>query len=198
MLSEDEDLAVLAKVVLCGDSAVGKTNLLMRYLLGTYQPETKATIGVDFFAKNVVIGEKNVKIQFFDTAGQEKYRSICSTYFKNVNGIILVYDITNRKSFESLEGWLDTIYRYSDPDIKIMLIGNKKDLEDIPEEYRNKLTFVPVRTIDDVLEVVLAGKLKVKGRSSSGGAKKKSGGKGARRGGRSAAAALSASGKKTA
>ena len=130
MLSEDEDLEVLAKIVLCGDSGVGKTNLLMRYLLGTYQPETKATIGVDFFAKNVVLDDKNVKIQFFDTAGQEKYRSICSTYFKNVNGIILVYDITDRKSFDSLSEWLETIYRYASDEIVIMLIGNKKDLEE--------------------------------------------------------------------
>ena len=128
MFTEDEGIDMVMKIVVCGDSAVGKTNLLKKYLIDEYDINTKATIGVDFLSKDLYIEGQKIKIQFFDTAGQEKYRSICSTYYKNSDGVILVYDITSRITFESIESWLEELYRHQGKDSKVMLVGNKIDL----------------------------------------------------------------------
>ena len=129
MTTEDENVDLITKIVLVGDTAVGKTNLIHRYLRDLYDPETKATIGVDFFTKDLSINGNKIKVQFFDTAGQEKYKSICSTYYKNADGVVLVYDVTNRRSFEGVQSWLDELYRYQAKDTKVLLVGNKIDLE---------------------------------------------------------------------
>ena len=131
MMQGSSEIDLVAKVVICGDSGVGKTNILLRYLRNAYDPNNKATIGVDFFAKDLYIENKHVKIQIFDTAGQEKYRSLCSTYYRNIDGVIIVYDITDRYTYESLGFWVNEFNGYKkDKDLKILLVGNKKDLED--------------------------------------------------------------------
>ena len=84
--------------------------MLQRYLNDQFNEDTRATIGVDFYSKDLKLNQEKLKIQFFDTAGQEKYRSICATYYKNADGILLVYDISNRESFENIQKWLDEIY----------------------------------------------------------------------------------------
>ena len=129
MQTEDESVDIIIKIVLVGDSAVGKTNLIQKYLRDKYDSDTKATIGVDFFAKDIVMDNHKLKVQFFDTAGQEKYKSLCSTYYKNAEGVILAYDVTNRQSFDGVQSWLDELYRYQAKDTKILLVGNKIDLE---------------------------------------------------------------------
>ena len=117
------------KIVIVGDSGVGKTNLLSRFTRNIFDSETRNTIGVDFSALDLVINNKNVKIQFWDTAGQEKYRAIASAYYKNAHGAIIVYDITNKSSFENTNTWLRELKEHGEDNIKIALFGNKKDLE---------------------------------------------------------------------
>ena len=103
----DEDYDCLFKVVLIGDSGVGKSNLLSRFTKNEFNLESKATIGVEFATKTVMVEpDKKCKAQIWDTAGQERYRAITSTYYRGALGALLVYDITKPKTFESVERWL--------------------------------------------------------------------------------------------
>ena len=124
----EEDYDTIFKIVIVGDSGVGKTNLITRYLKNDFKPETKATIGVEFSDKKYIYKNKNIKIQIWDTAGQERYRSLTSMYYKGAKGAILVYDITSKNSFENIDKWLIEMKKTADENIKIILIGNKCDL----------------------------------------------------------------------
>ncbi len=124
-----EELAQL-KIIICGETGVGKTNILLRYIKDEFLQTSKTTIGIDFHVREQVINDKKVRVQFFDTAGQEKYKSISWTYYKHCNGIILVYDVTDRLKFESLSSWLADIRQYAEKEASILLVGNKIDLED--------------------------------------------------------------------
>ena len=126
-MSDDESDFFL-KIVLIGDSNVGKTNLLSRFNLNLYDERCRNTIGVDFVAKTLIVKGKKVKAQFWDTAGQEKYRAIGSTYYKNAHGAILVYDLTKRDSFDNIDNWLAEVRQHDNKKMKILLIGNKNDL----------------------------------------------------------------------
>lgn len=121
------------KFVMIGDSAVGKTSLLLQYFENRYDEKYFSTIGVDYFSKEVVIDNKKQKIQMWDTAGQERFFSITQNYIKGANGIFLVYDITSKKSFDSLMKWKSIIVKYALKDIKMMIIGNKCDETDSRE-----------------------------------------------------------------
>ena len=94
---------MIFKIVLIGDTSVGKTNILSKYLTDEFDPESKATVGVEFGTKNFKIENNIVKVQIWDTAGQERYRSITNAYYKGAKGALLVYDITNKKSFDNLD-----------------------------------------------------------------------------------------------
>lgn len=130
MLEEDleEDLDFYLKVVIVGDTGVGKTNLLTRYTKNTFYENSKNTIGVDFSGVDMNIRGKSIKTQFWDTAGQEKYQSMASAYYKNSLGAFLVYDITRVETFNNLGKWIDLLKEHSNPEILIFLIGNKSDL----------------------------------------------------------------------
>ena len=136
---------MIFKIVLIGDSSVGKTNILSKYLTDEFDPESKATVGVEFGTKNFKIENNIVKVQIWDTAGQERYRSITNAYYKGAKGSLLVYDITNKKSFENLERWISDLKTNGDDKISIILLGNKSDLEDkrviSTEEGKNKAEF---------------------------------------------------------
>lgn len=119
---------LIIKIILSGNSNVGKTKIIHQYLKKPL-PSSNPTIGVDFLGKDTQILNKKVKIQFFDTAGQEKYRSICQSYYKSCQGILLIYDITDRNSFDSINKWLKDIKELCDLNVKILLVGNKTDLE---------------------------------------------------------------------
>ena len=125
-----EDYDTIFKIVIVGDSGVGKTNLITRYLKNDFKPETKATIGVEFSDKKYIYKNKNIKIQIWDTAGQERYRSLTSMYYKGAKGAIFVYDISSKNSFENIDKWLIEMKKTADENIKIILIGNKCDLID--------------------------------------------------------------------
>lgn len=129
MATEDQ-FDHLLKIVIIGDSGVGKTNLLYRFTKGSFMQESRATIGVDFSAKNLKVKDSVVKAQFWDTAGQEKYRSITSAYYKNAVGSIVVYDITKKDSFNSVKNWLEEVKMYADKELTAIVIGNKVDLEE--------------------------------------------------------------------
>eukprot|EP00262_Sarcandra_glabra_P018518 TRINITY_DN6673_c1_g1_i1.p1 TRINITY_DN6673_c1_g1~~TRINITY_DN6673_c1_g1_i1.p1 ORF type:complete len:226 (+),score=19.20 TRINITY_DN6673_c1_g1_i1:210-887(+) len=116
------------KVVLIGDSAVGKSQLLARFARNEFSLDSKATIGVEFQTKTLVIDRKTIKAQIWDTAGQERYRAVTSAYYRGAVGAMLVYDMTKRQSFDHVARWLEELRGHADKNIAIMLIGNKSDL----------------------------------------------------------------------
>eukprot|EP01098_Paradermamoeba_levis_P008680 TRINITY_DN3591_c0_g1_i1.p2 TRINITY_DN3591_c0_g1~~TRINITY_DN3591_c0_g1_i1.p2 ORF type:complete len:230 (-),score=64.41 TRINITY_DN3591_c0_g1_i1:47-736(-) len=126
-LAEQYDF--IFKVVIIGDSGVGKSNLITRMAKNTFTDTIRPTIGVEFFWKDFMIGDEMVKVVVWDTAGQEKFRAISSCYFRSAVAAGIVYDITKKESFESVERWLDDLRNYSSPSIIIILIGNKTDEE---------------------------------------------------------------------
>ena len=120
----------LFKYIIIGDAAVGKSNLLLRYAHGQFKDEYQLTIGVEFGAKTIQINGKQIKIQIWDTAGQEAFQAITRTYYKGAIGALLVYDITRKDTFIHVTKWLEEVRNNSSKTITVILIGNKKDLED--------------------------------------------------------------------
>ncbi|KAM0870954.1 hypothetical protein ACQ4PT_039690 [Festuca glaucescens] len=125
-----EKVDYVFKVVLIGDSAVGKSQILARFARNEFSLDSKATIGVEFQTRTLVIDHKSVKAQIWDTAGQERYRAVTSAYYRGALGALLVYDITKRQSFDHIPRWLEELRGHADKNIVIMLVGNKSDLED--------------------------------------------------------------------
>ena len=126
----DDTYDVIYKIVLVGDSGVGKTNIMLRYLNKEFNINTKATVGVEFGSKNIIIDKKVIKGQIWDTAGQERYRAITSAYYKGAHGAFVVYDITLKESFEAVDKWINDLRSNTDERLEIILIGNKSDLEE--------------------------------------------------------------------
>ena len=126
----DENYDFIFKVLLLGNSDVGKSSLLLRYVDSVWSDTFVPTIGVDFKVKTIEIDGKKVKLQIWDTAGQERFRTVVSTYFRGAHGLFLIYDITNRDSFKNLENWLIEIEKNASENVLKILIGNKNDLED--------------------------------------------------------------------
>ncbi len=120
----------LLKYIIIGDAAVGKSNLLLRYAHGQFKPEYQLTIGVEFGAKNIQLNNKIFRIQIWDTAGQENFRSITRAYYKNSVCALVVYDISSRDSFEHVTTWIEDCKNQSPKTIFMVLVGNKCDLKD--------------------------------------------------------------------
>ncbi|VVB13943.1 unnamed protein product [Arabis nemorensis] len=118
------------KLVLIGDSGVGKSQILSRYARNEFSLDSKATIGVEFQTRTLVLDHKSVKAQIWDTAGQERYRAVTSAYYRGAVGAMLVYDVTRRQTFDHIPRWLEELRGHADKNIVIILIGNKSDLED--------------------------------------------------------------------
>jgi small GTP-binding protein len=127
-MSKEEEHDYLFKVVLIGDSGVGKSNLLSRFTRNEFNIESKSTIGVEFATKNITVDGKVTKAQIWDTAGQERYRAITSAYYRGAVGALLVYDISKHSTFENVERWLKELRDHAEPNIIVMLVGNKSDL----------------------------------------------------------------------
>ena len=117
------------KLILIGNSGVGKSCILQRYMKHTFQETYKCTIGVDFLMKSLIINGKTVKLQLWDTAGQEKYKSMVSSYYRGANVALIIFDLTNHMSFDALPSWIENYYKNEPEQKNIILIGNKKDLE---------------------------------------------------------------------
>ncbi|XP_059441198.1 ras-related protein RABA1b-like [Corylus avellana] len=124
----DDDYDYLFKVVLIGDSGVGKSNLLSRFTKNEFNLESKSTIGVEFATRTLNVDGKVIKAQIWDTAGQERYRAITSAYYRGAVGALLVYDITRHATFENADRWLKELRGHTDSNIVVMLVGNKSDL----------------------------------------------------------------------
>jgi Ras-related protein Rab-11A len=127
---EDDNYEMMFKVVLVGDSFVGKTNIMSKYLKNEFHEDSKATVGVEFGSKQFNIEGHAIKAQIWDTAGQERYKAITSAYYKGAKGAFVVYDITRKGSFESIDKWVNDLTGTADKKITIVIIGNKCDLED--------------------------------------------------------------------
>jgi len=120
----------LFKLLLIGDSGVGKTCLIFRFCDDSFQQSFISTIGIDFKIKTVEIGGKKIKLQIWDTAGQERFHTITVSYYRNAQAIFLVYDITRRESFENVTNWVRQVQQNAKEDVERMLIGNKCDMEE--------------------------------------------------------------------
>lgn len=152
-----EEYDYLYKVVLIGDSGVGKSNLLSRFTRNEFNLETKSTIGVEFATRSIRTEGKTIKAQIWDTAGQERYRAITSAYYRGAVGALLVYDISKHSTFKNVSRWLTELRENADRNIVIMLVGNKSDLRhlrEVPTEEAkafsetNKLSFIETSALD--------------------------------------------------
>ena len=128
-MADEENYDVLFKIVLIGDSFVGKTNIMSKYLKNEFHEDSKATVGVEFGAKKFDIEGKSVKAQIWDTAGQERYKAITTTYYKGAKGALIVYDITRKETFDSVDRWISELVNSGDKNMTMLLIGNKCDLD---------------------------------------------------------------------
>ena len=119
------------KVLLLGDSSVGKTCFLLKYTDKVFNEVYMSTIGLDYRLKTLTLKSgKKVKLQIWDTAGQDRFRTITKNYYKGANGIILIYDVTNSDTYENVENWISQIKEEASPNVVIYLVGNKIDMED--------------------------------------------------------------------
>ncbi|KAJ3345588.1 hypothetical protein HDU83_003915 [Entophlyctis luteolus] len=165
-MSEEYDF--LFKVVLIGDSGVGKSNLLSRFTRNEFNLDSKSTIGVEFATRTIQVDTKTIKAQIWDTAGQERYRAITSAYYRGAVGALLVYDIAKVSSYENVTRWLKELRDHADSNIQIMLVGNKSDLKHLravstdeakafaanprpildPKTAENNLSFIETSALD--------------------------------------------------
>ena len=120
----------LCKYIIIGDGGVGKSNLLLRYAHGQFNPEYQVTIGVEFGIKDVEIGNNTFRIQIWDTAGQENFKSITRSYFKNSICAIICYDITSKDSFDNVSSWIEDCKSQCYKSVHMVLVGNKTDLNE--------------------------------------------------------------------
>ncbi|XP_016087199.1 ras-related protein Rab-18-B-like [Sinocyclocheilus grahami] len=134
----DDDVLTTLKILIIGESGVGKSSLLLRFTDDTFDPELAATIGVDFKVKTIAIDGNRAKLAIWDTAGQERFRTLTPSYYRGAQGVILVYDVSKRDTFTKLENWLNELETYcTHNDLVKMLVGNKID-KDNREVDRNE------------------------------------------------------------
>ncbi|KAJ5075290.1 ras-related protein rab-5c [Anaeramoeba ignava] len=140
-----------SKIVILGDSGVGKTSLALRFTHNEFHDLELSTVGAKCFTKSVHVADKDVHFSIWDTAGQERFQSLAPIYYRNSRAAIIVYDITQKKSFHEAERWVDEMKRHGDEDLVIALIGNKSDLNEyrevkmkVAQEYalKNNLIFL--------------------------------------------------------
>eukprot|EP01147_Barroeca_monosierra_P008036 gene8036-10067_t len=132
----------LFKLLLIGESGVGKTCLLFRFSDDAFNASFISTIGIDFKIRTIELEDKKIKLQIWDTAGQERFRTITTAYYRGAMGIMIVYDITSAKSFENVKNWIKNIEENASEDVELMLLGNKCDMEDsrvVSKEQGEKL-----------------------------------------------------------
>ncbi|KAK9760283.1 Rab GTPase ypt31 [Basidiobolus ranarum] len=156
-MNRDDEYDYLFKVVLIGDSGVGKSNLLSRFTRNEFNLESKSTIGVEFATRTIQVEGKTIKAQIWDTAGQERYRAITSAYYRGAVGALLVYDIAKHVTYENVNRWLKELRDHADSNIVIMMVGNKSDLRHLravptedAKQYAtdNQLSFIETSALD--------------------------------------------------
>ncbi|XP_046837123.1 ras-related protein Rab-37-like isoform X3 [Vespa velutina] len=174
---KEEDFA--HKTILLGDSGVGKTSLLVQFDTGNFQPGNfAATVGIGFTNKIVTVDETRVKLQIWDTAGQERFRSVTHAYYRDAHALLLLYDVTNKTSFDNIRAWLSEIREHANEDVVIMLLGNKSDCgqermvktedgERLAQEYKVPFMETSAKTGLNVELAFLAVARELKARKSS-------------------------------
>jgi len=128
----------LFKLLLIGDSGVGKTSILFKFSEDTFSPAFISTIGIDFKIRTIEVDGKRIKLQVWDTAGQERFRTITTAYYRGAMGIMLVYDVSNLKSFENISNWIRNIEMHATQDVELMILGNKCDIADKRQVSKEK------------------------------------------------------------
>lgn len=131
----DSDYEYLFKIIIVGDSGVGKSSLMIRFTDNVFTDSFISTIGVDFKLRTIIVDGKTIKVQIWDTAGQERFRTITSSYYRGAQGVIVVYDVTNRDSFLNVQKWLMEINRYGTQNLAKIIVGNKCDMESRVVKY---------------------------------------------------------------
>ena len=129
-MDDSEEYEMMIKVILIGDSGVGKTNIMSKFLKNQFLEDSKATVGVEFGSKLFIQQGHKIKAQIWDTAGQEKYKAITSAYYKGSKGALVIYDITQKETFANIEKWVNDLKCKGYPKITVIIIGNKNDLEE--------------------------------------------------------------------
>lgn len=124
------DYDYLFKILLIGNSGVGKSSLLLRFADDTFTDNFMPTIGVDFKIRTLEVDGKTIKLQIWDTAGQERFKTITSSYYKGAHGIIVVYDVTDKESFKNIDTWMNEVEKHASDNVSRILVGNKCDLTD--------------------------------------------------------------------
>ena len=137
-MNNNDNYDLILKLVLIGDSGVGKTNILSRYNNNEFSLATQPTVGVEFGNKVIKKENKSIKLQLWDTAGQERYKAITNAFYKGSKGAFVVYDITRKSSFLNIDKWIGELKTNGSEDILIILVGNKTDLEDKREVSTDK------------------------------------------------------------
>ncbi|CAK86110.1 unnamed protein product (macronuclear) [Paramecium tetraurelia] len=147
-MSMQQEYDYLFKILLIGNSAVGKSSLLLRFADNVFNESFLPTIGVDFKIRTFDLNGKTVKLQIWDTAGQERFKTITNSYYKGAHGIILVYDVTDKQSFKDVENWLAEVEKYANENVVRVLVGNKVDLES-----KREVTFEEGKELADSLNI---------------------------------------------
>ena len=124
------DYDYLFKILLIGNSGVGKSSLLLRFSDDTFTGNFMPTIGVDFKIRTLEVDGKTIKLQIWDTAGQERFKTITNSYYKGAHGIIVTYDVTDKESYKNIDNWMNEVEKHASDNVSRILVGNKSDLED--------------------------------------------------------------------
>ncbi|KAH0937356.1 hypothetical protein HID58_004817 [Brassica napus] len=159
------DYDYLIKLLLIGDSGVGKSCLLLRFSDGSFTTSFITTIGIDFKIRTIELDDKRIKLQIWDTAGQERFRTITTAYYRGAMGILLVYDVTDETSFNNIRNWIRNIEQHASDNVNKILVGNKADMDEskravptsrgqaLADEYGIKFFETSARTNLNVEEV---------------------------------------------
>ena len=144
---------ILGKVLILGNSQVGKSSILNQFADGVFSETIPPTLGIDYKINQVTVGDKSIKLQIWDTAGQERFKSITENFYKGAQGILLVFDLTDSNSFANIRTWLKNIYEKAGRNVVVVLVGNKLDLF---KKYENDPTkkdkLVPESEVNDLIK----------------------------------------------
>ncbi len=134
-MQKNQNYDYLIKLLVIGNSGVGKTNMLLKFCENNFMTSHLTTIGIDFKIKTITIGKEKIRLQIWDTAGQQKFKTITQTYYRGAMGIVLTYAINDRESFQDIENWVKQIKMHASDNVTKVLVGNKSDMDDRKVSY---------------------------------------------------------------